>query len=348
MKLDDRKLRILQAIIHSYITNAEPVGSRTISKKYDLGVSSATIRNEMSDLEELGYLIQPYTSAGRIPSDKAYRLYVDSLMEEKLISQKVRNQVRNQLLREIGEIDSLIQNVAKILSQLTNYTSLAIAPQVKQSRLKHIQLVPVNQTKVLVVIVTDTNIIKNTIFRVDKELSCDQLNKISNILNEKIKGHRIYEIGEDLQVSLMNEMYDLRETIKSTINSIVPLINQSLDKTEEVTLYADGVTNIFNFPEYNDVSKAKSFLSFLEDKNSVVDMMLKSGEHDIEITIGSENRYREVQNCSLITATYRLNGKTIGRIGVIGPTRMDYSKVISAVKSIALDMNEILNKYYIK
>ncbi len=342
MMLNDRKLKILQAIIHSYITNAEPVGSRTIAKKYNLGVSSATIRNEMSDLEELGYLLQPHTSAGRIPSDKAYRLYVDNLMQIKKITEEERKKIKLGLLKEIREIEQVIQNAAKILSKLTNYTSLAIAPQIKRSKLKRIQLIPIDEHKVLVVMVTDTGIVKNTVFRIENGIKEEQLEKITNYLNSRLKGCSIEDISKNIETELVKEMYSLKNTIKD----ILPLINQSIDGMYEVDLFADGVTNIFNFPEYNDIAKAKSFISFIENKESVVDMLLKSGFHDIEITIGSENCYEAVSNCSLITATYSLNGKTIGKIGVIGPTRMDYSKVVSVVKSIAFDLNEILKNYF--
>ncbi|WP_242945535.1 heat-inducible transcriptional repressor HrcA [Caloranaerobacter azorensis] len=339
--LNDRKLKILQAVIHSYITSAEPVGSRTIAKKYNLGVSSATIRNEMSDLEELGYLLQPHTSAGRIPSDKAYRLYVDNLMQIRKITEEERRKIKLSLLKEIREIEQVIQNAAKILSELTNCTSLAIAPQIKRSKLKRIQLIPIDEHKVLVVMVTDTGIVKNTVFRIENGVREEQLEKITNYLNSRLKGCSIEDISKNIDTEFVKDMYDLRDTIKD----ILPLINQSIDGMYEVDLFADGVTNIFNFPEYNDIARAKSFISFIENKESVVDMLLKSGFHDIEIIIGRENCYEEVSNCSLITATYSLNGKTIGKIGVIGPTRMDYSKVVSVVKSIAFDLNEILNYF---
>lgn len=348
MKLDERKLKILQAVIHSYILNAEPVGSRTISKKYNLGVSSATIRNEMSDLEELGYLLQPHTSAGRIPSDKGYRLYVDNLMKLKALDGEEKKVIKKSLFREMGELDAIIQNAAKILSKLTNYTSLAIAPQLKQTKLKHIQLVPVDSNKILAVIVTDSGIIKNTLLRVDREIDIEHLNKISNFLTANLKGYRLEEISFELEESLLNEMYDFRDTINDTLNNIIPLINRSIEGDNKIELYSNGVTNIFNFPEYNDIDKAKTFLAFLEDKNSVVDMLLKNGFHDIEITIGNENCYQQVKNCSLITATYRLNGKTIGKIGVIGPTRMNYSKVVSIVKSISANLNDILKEHFLK
>lgn len=343
MMLDERKLKILQAIIQSYITNAEPVGSRTISKKYNLGVSSATIRNEMSDLEELGYLVQPHTSSGRIPSDKGYRLYVNRLLQSSNVDFILRHDIKNKLIKEIGEVEQLIQNAAKILSKVTNYTSLAIAPQVKKSQLKHIQLVPIDKTKILAVIVTNSGIVKNTVLRTDNYVSQDQLNVISNFLNDKLKGYNIEEINTKLLDELVNEMYEFRNSILK----IIPTIVNGLDDSTEVQVFSDGVTKIFDFPEYNDVDKAREFISFIENKNYIVELLLNGEQNDISIAIGSENSYTQIKNCSVITATYSLNGKTIGKIGVIGPTRMNYSNVINAVRSLSLDLNEILKKYFI-
>lgn len=344
--LDERKLRVLHAIINSYISSAEPIGSRTISKKYDLGVSSATIRNEMSDLEDLGYLNKPYTSAGRVPSDKAYRLYVDMLLKDSkaLIDMRKKQEIKKTLLKEAVEIDSLIENSTKILSKLTNYTALAIAPQFERSTLKHIQLIPIDEYEILVVIVSDSGIVKNTIFRIDNQIPDDQLNIISNFLNGKLKGLTIEEIGNEIDTVVFKEMYEY----KNIIESIIPVINQSLEEVENVEVFADGVTNIFNFPEYSDVTKAKAFLSFIEDKNLVVDIMLKNTLDDFEITIGGENSIDEIKDCSLITATYKLDGNTIGKIGVIGPTRMDYFKVINAVNLLAMNLNEIMSKFFSK
>ncbi|KNF09360.1 heat-inducible transcription repressor HrcA [Gottschalkia purinilytica] len=341
MMLDERKLQVLHAIIQSYIISAEPIGSRTISKKFDLGVSSATIRNEMSDLEELGYLVQPHTSAGRIPSDKAYRLYVNKLMTSLDIGSILSNDLKDKLTEGRREIDQLIQGAAKILASITNYTSLAIAPQIKRSSIKRIQLVPVDDSKILAVLVTDSGILKNAVFRTNDNISYDNLNVMTNFLNEKLKGLTIEDIGYDFQEGLIREMYEL----KYSISSIMPVILQSLEDTEDMGIYFDGVTNIFNFPEYNDISKAKQFLSFIEDKNSVMDMLINSEFSDVQVTIGSENIYEEIQDCSVITAVYSINGKTIGKIGVIGPTRMDYLRVITAVKSLSLDLNEIIKNY---
>ncbi|WP_425446123.1 heat-inducible transcriptional repressor HrcA [Dethiothermospora halolimnae] len=344
MKLDDRKLKVLQAVIHSYITSAEPIGSRTVSKKYNLGVSSATIRNEMSDLEDLGFLLQPYTSAGRIPSDKAYRLYVDNLMKSSEIVLKKRKDIKKDLLTEINEVDKVLQNAAKILSKVTNYTSLAIAPQVKQSKLKRIELIPIDDFRVLVVIVNESDVVKNTMLRVEENLSENQLTRISKYLNQKLKGKPIESLYKEVESGLIKEMYNY----KRTIESLIPLVNQSLDNIKKETIYSEGVTNIFNFPEYNNISKAKSFISFIENKSSLLDILLNDGFDDIQIKIGKENCYDEIKECSLITATYRVNGKTIGKIGVIGPTRMEYSKVISTVKSIAMDLGDIITDNFTK
>lgn len=341
--LDDRKLKVLHAIINSYIASAEPIGSRTISKKYDLGVSSATIRNEMSDLEELGYLNKPHTSAGRVPSDKAYRLYVDTMIKNAKYSldMKKKNEIKKSLLKESKEIDQLLQHSAKILSQITNYTSLAIAPQLKKSTLKHIQLIPTDELKILVVIVNDSGMIKSTIFRVENKVSEDQLNVISNYLNRKLRGLTLEEISDGIDTAVFKELYEF----KNIIDEIIPIISQSLEDIEEVEVFADGVTNIFDFPEYSDISKAKTFISFIEDKNLVVNMLLSNAFNDFEIVIGEENVIEEIKDCSLITANYKIDGKTVGKIGVIGPTRMDYFTVISAVRLLSINLNEIIDKY---
>lgn len=345
MKIDGRKLKILQAIIHNYITNAEPIGSRTISKKYDLGVSPATIRNEMSDLEELGFLIQPHTSAGRVPSNKAYRLYVDGLVQKENLSTDIMKNLDKKMLEGIGQMEELIENSASILSKLTNYTSLAIAPQLKLSRLKHVQIVPVDDNKVLLVLVTNSGIVKNTILRLERSIPQEQLNVISNLLTAKLKGELIGHIGDVLQSDIIQDMYNFKDTISVLINTI----NESINNIDSIELYSNGLTKIFNFPEYNDIDKAKSFISFIENKDNVVNMLLNSDFDKINnlgITIGEENSYDEIKNCSLITATYKINGKTIGKIGVIGPTRMEYSKVIPLVQSISLDLSDIIKKYF--
>ncbi|WDV44554.1 heat-inducible transcriptional repressor HrcA [Clostridiaceae bacterium M8S5] len=344
---DDRKIRILQAIIHNYITSGEPVGSRTISKKYSLGVSAATIRNEMSDLEELGYLFQPYTSAGRIPSDKAYRLYVDNLIQFKKVENEKKQNIKSKLLGSINEVEQLVQSSLSILSNLTSYTTFAIAPNLRYSKLKHIQLVSLDEFRVLVVIVTDTGVVKNTIIRLQYEVNDEQLNIITNLLNTKLKGKNINELPRTIKEEIMNMFIENMEDLRHIVSDIFPTINSTLDDFDKIKYYTDGVNKIFNHAEYNDICKAKEIISFLENKQTVIDMLLKeSNKNDIEVIIGSENDHNEIKDCSLITATYKMNGKTIGKIGLIGPTRMEYSKVIPIVRLMAMDINDILSKYF--
>ncbi|NLV76004.1 MAG: heat-inducible transcription repressor HrcA [Tissierellia bacterium] len=339
--LDDRKIKVLYAIINSYIVSAEPIGSRTITKKYDLGVSSATIRNEMSDLEELGYLNKPHTSAGRVPSDKAYRLYVNQLLNTGKLKMdiKKKEEIKKALISEASEIDELIQNSAKVLSAITSYTALALSPQLKKSKLKHIQLLPIDDLKVLLVLVNDSGIVKNTIFRLDKKIDEDQLIVISNFLNHKLKGLTIEDIGREMDNDIFKEMYEY----KKIIDNIIPIINKTFNDIDSVEVYADGVNKIFDFPEYKDLDKAKSFISFIEDKELLANILLSNTNgNEIEITIGNENIYDPIKECSLITTTYKLGDVTIGKIGVIGPTRMDYPMVINALKLFSANLTEIL------
>ncbi|MBZ2175744.1 heat-inducible transcriptional repressor HrcA [Schnuerera sp. xch1] len=340
--LDERKIRVLCAIIDSYIRVAEPIGSRTLSKEYDLGVSSATIRNEMSDLENLGYLNKPYTSSGRVPSDKAYRFYVNKIINAEEIRMDIekKEEIKKILTRESREIDQLIQNSAKILSAITSYTALAISPQIKKIRLKHIQLVPLYDKEILVILVGDSGIVNNTMLRMDKSISSDQLNQISNFLNKKLKEFTIDGLEDLIKDDIFKDMYKFKETI----DSVIPIISKLLEDINDIEVYADGVTKIFDFPEYRDTDKAKSFISFIEDKEQLINVLLNDPlNNGIEITIGDENIYDTIKDCSLITTTYKLGDMTIGKIGVIGPTRMDYLMVMNSLKLFSSNLTEIFD-----
>ena len=340
--LDDRKIKVLYAIINSYILSAEPIGSRTITKLYDLGVSSATVRNEMSDLEDLGFLNKPHSSAGRIPSDKAYRLYVNEILKNKKskIDLTKKDEIKKILASESREVEQLLQNSAKVLSAITSYTALAISPQLKGSKIKHIQLIPIDNWQILMVLVTNTGIVKNSIFRLNREIPEEQITVMSNLLTDKLKGLSVDEIDEKISDNIIREIYDY----KTIIDGIMPIINQSMEDIDNVDLYADGITKILNFPEYKDLEKAKSFISFIEDKDLVVDLLLNNSlSQDIEITIGNENIYDPIKDCSIITTTYKLGDMTIGKIGIIGPTRMDYLKLINTLHLFSVNMTEIIN-----
>ncbi len=346
MSLDKRKVKILKAIIASYIDNAEAVGSRTISKKYELGVSPATIRNEMSDLEEMGFLVQPHASAGRIPTDKAYRYYVDDLWKKVQDPSNTNlDQLRNIIEDKSNELDSVFKNSVRILSQFTKYTSFIVAPQLKQSVIKRIQLVPITDTKLLLLIILQNNIVKQVTFRMSSPIPFDQMDKISAALSEKLYGYKLEDI-DSIKDSLIEQLYHVREHSNDSLMELLPYLMDQISKLEEINVYSDGITNILDLPEYNDVVKAREFISFVEDKSSLAKLLQFVGENDLAISIGHENQYEALRDCSLITATYKFNGKLIGKIGVIGPTRMDYSKVISTVKSMSEAMNEIINQNF--
>lgn len=342
MDLNERKTKILQAIIRDYIETAEPVGSRTLSKKYDLGVSSATIRNEMSDLEELGYLTQPHTSSGRIPSDKGYRIYVDNLMEIKIIADLQRKNLKNKLLQQFGEVEQLLQYSAKVISQLTNYTSAVLTPQIREDKIRHIQLVTIDRQNMIAVMVTDTGSIKTPLVSVPGGIEYSKVEKLSNLLNSKLQGMTI----KDIEIKMLKDLQIELHEFNNTMESIVPKLFTFLEGIDDVELFLSGTTNIFNFPEYHDVLKAKTFLTMLEEKQIITDLISSSNNDGISISIGSENLYQEAKECSIVTATYKIEDNVIGKLSVIGPTRMDYSNVVGAMKQISQYINELLRTRY--
>lgn len=337
--LNERKLRILQAIIQDYIETAAPVGSRTLSKRYNLGISPATIRNEMADLEDLGFIIQPYTSAGRVPSDKGYRLYVDQFISLKKTKAIEQDCLVLDLLREIGEIEQMLQYSSKILSQLTNYTAIALAPQIKESRLRHIQLILINSDHLIVIIITDKGIIKKSVFRLDDKIDGDSIQAVSNFLNDKLHGLSVKDITTELTKTLSEEYVNL----SSLVEKIIFEIFQSLDEINNIDIFLDGVMNIFNFPEYNDVLRAKSFLELLEKKELLSNLITSFEDEGLNVSIGSENAYEEVKDCSLVTATYKMDDTILGWLSIIGPTRMDYSTVVSVMTQVSEFIMELLN-----
>lgn len=342
MVLVDRKLRILQAIIKDFIDTAQPVGSRTIAKKYDLGISSATIRNEMADLEEMGYLVQPHTSAGRIPSDIGYRVYVDNLMQLYELANKQKQIIRELMLARIIEIDDLVQQASGVLSQLTNLTSIGLSPQFKKSKLKNIKLIQIDESKVLLVLVSSSGIIKNIVMRISN-ISQNSLDKISNILREYLNDLTIEDLNDALISKIKKEIYEY----SSTIDTVIPILRGTFSDIDDCDLYFDGITNIFNLPEFTDINKAKKFLSTIEKKELMMKLLRDNNSDDISIKIGSENNLEEVKDFSIVTATYKINGKMIGKIGVIGPTRMDYSRIVPVLDYITNTLSDIFTNRYI-
>lgn len=341
--MKNRKLEILKAIIDDYILSAEPVGSRTIARRHELGLSPATIRNEMADLEDLGFLTQPHTSSGRIPSDKAYRLYVDRLMKVKSLSMEEADFAKSIYREKSRVIEEIIKKVTKVISDITNYTSIAIGPQLSKVKVHHIQLVPVSRDCALVVAVTDSGIIKDTIIKIPEGMDEYYLNTISARLNALYKDRTIYDIDSNHVDEVKREMSRDRRFF----DNLVDAINAGLNNQENNDLYLGGTTKIFNFPEYQDLIKAKSFLSLMEQKDLLYRMMAaKESTDGIQVVIGSENEYDQMQDYSVVTATYRIGKQVMGTIGIIGPTRLEYAKTVSTLDFMGKNLSKHLTRIF--
>lgn len=339
MELEERKLKILQAIIKDFIETAEPVGSRTLAKRYDLGVSSATIRNEMSDLEELGFLRQPHTSAGRVPSNKAYRLYVDNLIKNQNISKRRDKNLEKEYIKSLDEAEQIISQTAKFISKTTKLTSIVLSPQLKEGLLKSIKLIPIDEYNILLILMSETGEIKNTIIKSKTSINRGELQVLANIIESKLKNLRIGEITPNL----IKLIYDEALKYTKVIESIFPALINTIEEMINVDLYLEGIANIFDLPEYHDIEKAKKFLSLVGKKDSLIKLLLSS-KSGLNVKIGDENESEDLKDCSLITATYKYKGLIIGKIGVIGPTRIDYNHITSVVSCITNSLNKILKE----
>ena len=336
MTMDARKFRILQAIIDDYILTAIPVGSRTISKKYEMGLSSATIRNEMSDLEELGYLDQPHVSAGRIPSAKAYRLYVDQLLQNGSIRTGDAADVRAYFTNRAQQMEDVISRAAQALSGLTHYTSLVMSPKGAELRIRTLQLVPVSSQSALLVIVTDGGIMRDSVIRVGNDMDSDALYAVSRMLTERLSGHTLSEA-----LALIKETERDMQAERPVLSGVAEFLNAVDSEGGKAKLTLGGASNILNFPEYSDVEKARCFLSVLETKDKII---ANQGEMAFTVRIGPETGIPELEDCSLVTATYRLSDNTHGTIGVIGPTRMQYGRVLSVLSAMGKQLTDLLRQ----
>ena len=336
MDLSERKLKILQAIIADFIRTAEPVGSRTISKNYDLGVSPATVRNEMSDLEELGYLSHPHTSSGRVPSEKAYRLYVNELMKKRELTSEEKDAIASRLYGNVTELENLMKRAAHILSEITNLTAFAMTPRKDEDTLKSINLLPVDDYTVVLMLVSESGKVSNTTVRLEKPASEESLRILSKTMTYNYRGKTL---SEALTLDIIESFKTDAESMAMFERNIVPSFVKTLEDMLNVNLYMDGLTNIFSLPEYNDLDRAKMFLEMM-DKREDLTKALINRENGVIITIGNENKEEAMQDCSLITATYHVDGKLMGKIGVIGPTRMRYGEVTSIVEYLTDNISD--------
>ena len=336
MELTERKLRILQAIISDYVKTAEPVGSRTISKKYDLGISPATIRNEMADLEEMGYLTHPHTSAGRVPSDMAYRLYVNALMEKKELSKEEKHVIAERLHSNVYEFEKTIEHAATVLSEITNLTSFALTPSKNEDALKFINLLPVDESTVVLMIVSESGKISNTALNISVPYTEENLQLLAKTMTYNYKGKSISEV---LKNNIIESFESDITAMSGLAANVMPDFMRTLEDMLNVNLYMEGLTNIFDIPEYNDLQKAKNFISMLSHKEDFARKLIERDDGVI-VTIGTENADDVMNDCALITASYHVDGKLVGKIGVIGPTRMKYGEVTSIIEYLTDNLSD--------
>ncbi len=341
MELDERKKKILQAVIRNYLETGEPVGSRTISKYTDLNLSSATIRNEMADLEEMGYIFQPHTSAGRIPSDKGYRFYVDAMMEEKEREFAEMREMKGVLVERQNKVETLLKQVARVLAQNTQYATMISAPRSKRSKLKFIQLSRVDARQLLAVIVLEGNVIKNNILPVEEELDDETLLKLNILLNTNLNGLAIDEINLAM-IAVMKQQAGIHSHI---VGEVIDAVAEAIRAEEDLEIYTSGTTNIFRYPELADQRKASELLNTFEEKKLLGEFLQDTHaeveETGIQVYIGSETPVQSMRDCSVVTATYELGGGMKGTIGIVGPKRMDYDKVVTTLRTIQTQLDEL-------
>lgn len=340
MDLDERKRKILKAIIQTYLETGEPVGSRTISKYTDLNLSSATIRNEMSDLEEMGYILQPHTSAGRIPSDQGYRLYVDELMKEK---QQEVAEITEMMIQKTDRMEQILKQVVKVLASNTNYATMITGPTYHRNKVKFIQLSKVNEEQILAVIVVEGNLVKNQIIGLDEPIDDETILKLNLLLNTQLNGLTIEEINLGM-IARIKEQAGIHSKM---VTEVLDAVAEAIAVEEEVPVYTSGANNIFKYPELSDSAKASELISAFEEKKLLAEMVKDSEDQEntgIQVYIGSESPVSTMKDCSVVTATYDLGDGMRGTIGIIGPKRMDYENVVDNLKTLKVQLDTIFKK----
>lgn len=334
MVLDERKKQILQAVIEEYIGTAEPVSSGTIVEKYDLGFSSATIRNDMADLEHEGYLEKPHTSAGRVPSVKGYRFYVDELLNDENISLEEIEYIKENLQTKVNEIEDLTKITTNTISEMTHYTTVAIGPDSSSNIIKDIKFILLGERLLMAVILTENGAVKETIIKYDEDVSQNQINDLNVTFNNKLRGKPLEKIDKPMEEYILS-------TMESQVNVIKPIIqqlNKSLEETSKI--YLEGASKVFDFPEFSKIDTAKNFLSILDTKEEMLEIFNSGLAKDINVYIGDENENEDLKDLSIVTFKHRVGDQDLGTIGIIGPKRMNYSKVISIMKYISKRLND--------
>ena len=341
MELSERKKAILQAIIEDYIQTAEPVGSRNIAKNHDLGLSAATIRNEMADLEEMGYLDKPHTSAGRIPSEMGYRFYVDSLMHRYSLTMEEITSLQSSMDRKFGQLENVISEISDIISKATNYPALVELPVAQTSRLRSVKMMLIEQGSVLIVVVTDAGVVRNRHMKVRSDIDYEVIDSISEFLSGQLTGL----CADDFTPARLMLIYEAMVSYGDFLKTVIEFVLECLGNSQS-RVYIGGASNILNNPEFENIERAKEFLSFIDRKENVSQMLslMSSESENISVKIGSENSVPEMRDTSLVVANYSVGGKLHGKIGIIGPKRMNYARVISSLELINSNLTEILGR----
>lgn len=335
MDLTERKLKILQAIVSDFIRTAEPVGSRTLSKNHDIGASAATIRNEMADLEEMGYLTHPHTSAGRMPSDKAYRLYVNSLMGKYIIPDEQKQEISSKLESTITELGKTLNHASELLSQLTQLTSFVMTPKEDENTIKYINVLPVDNNTVVLMIVARNGHVVNTALKLKDGYEPEALELLSKVLTKNYMGRSMSSM---LTVDIIEDINKEVGRLGKLARDLAPSFRAVLDEMLDVDLYINGLEHIFSIPEYTDLERAKGFMNLVGRKKEMTRYLLDRDSGMI-VTIGSENDLETLKDCSIITATYSVNGKPVGKLGVVGPTRMKYGEITSVIEYLTHNLD---------
>lgn len=343
MDLDDRKKAILRAIVEGYIENAEPVGSRSIAKSTDLNLSAATIRNEMGDLEDMGFLVQPHTSAGRIPTGRGFRFYVDSLMEHYRMTASEIRQLRSAMLHKIHELDKIVRDVSAAFSGITNLPTVGMIPAMEHVTVKSVKLVSVDSKTLMIIVCDSSGLIKNKLLRLSEPVDDGFAAELTAILNRNLAGYT----ADEINLNHIMEMMDAVGANKEILTSVLELVHEAVSEIERRDFYMEGKTNILSFPEYNDIGKLKEFLEFFDDKQNLTAVMRhipQLREGNVSVFIGDENEIPQLKNSSVILSTYKAGKNLTGIIGVIGPIRMDYSKTVSGLSYFSKQLGEMLSK----
>lgn len=339
--LTDRQLLILQVIVDDFIQSAQPVGSRSLSKKDSILLSSATIRNEMSDLEELGFIEKTHSSSGRVPSDKGYRYYVDHLLSPRSLKEDEVKKVQSIFDERMIEIEKIVQKSTSILSELTNYTVFALGPTVRENKLKKIQIIPVSNQTAVAIIVTDTGHVQNQMFALPEQIDASDLERLANILNDRLIGVPIVQLKEKIYMELAN----LIQQHIANYDALIKSFTTTLDLNSKEKIYHSGYTNMFAQPEFADINKVRLLMNIMEQENHLYEL-IRPNQTGLTVSIGKENNNRAFEDCTLITATYDVGNNQQGTIAILGPTRMEYQKVISIVDYVTKDLSRILTKLY--